>query len=458
MRRRPNAANYRQLADAYVASGEFSKASEAFRQAANRYRHMGDPNAAKVLEMSADRYKTTIGVYFDRNVPPVLSFVRAKFEPVNGCYLGANIEREEETQDPATFNERVGRHHAIFFMYRRYGVAFPTEYARTLRRAGCALQLSWEPNNLADVNDDEYLRRFAEDARRSNIPIFLRYACEMNGDWTPYHSDPREYVRKFILVAGVMHRYAPNVAMVWCPNEIPEEPISKYYPGADAVDWVGVNFYSVIYNDADIRRPAEWRHPEDALNYIYRTYAGRHPIMVGEWAATHRSAVDNRERPDFAATKIAQFYSSIPLLYPRVKAVNWLSFNAFKYAERGRQLNDYSLFDNRSVAAAYSLSIADPYYLPQVDPDANAPRPTLLPDGIRLHPNDSLSAYIRTYESRPTVTVMLDSWVVTKTHQAGSVSFRIPDGMSAGMKTLKIEVHDSRGKLAGIRKIPIFIS
>ena len=157
----------------------------------------------------------------------------------------------------------------------------------------------------------------------------------MNGDWTAstYGGNPALYRQKFQLVASVMHSVAPNVALVWCPNEIPEATIPSYFPGDDAVDWVGVNFYSVLYTDGDRARAADWRNPVDALDYVYRTYSPLHPIMVGEWAATHRSVEDSEDRDDFAISKIQQFYSELPLRYPRVKAVNWLSMNTMRYAE-----------------------------------------------------------------------------------------------------------------------------
>ena len=49
-----------------------------------------------------------------------------------------------------------------------------------------------------------------------------------------------------------------------------------------------------------------------------------------------------------------QLYSALPRLYPRVKAVHWLSMNNLKHAMPGRQLNNYSLLDEPAVAAQYA--------------------------------------------------------------------------------------------------------
>lgn len=350
-------------ADRALAAAKYQVASETYAKAAIAFDRSGDPNAAAVLRERSARWRTEIR--FFRPVP-IRPRSLARHEPAAGCLLGANVERERRTRVPAEFSRAIGKNHALFFMYRRYGMPFPREFADACRRAGAGVQIAWEPRSLRDVRDDLYLRRFAEDAARSGVPVFLRFASEMNGRWTPYHGDPAAYVAAFRLVARRVREIAPNVAMVWSVNEIPDEPIPRYYPGADAVDWVGVNFYSVIYRDADRARPAEWRWPTDALDGVYRRYASRHPIMVAEWAATHRSVVDNRPRPDFAIRKIHEFYGRLPYLYPRVKAVSWLSFDATEFASNDRRLNDYSLFDEPSVSAAYGSAIAAPWYLSRI--------------------------------------------------------------------------------------------
>lgn len=475
VRRQPNAANYRALADAYVDAGQYQKASGAFEAASVRYARLGDPNAAKVLDDLSHRYATEIRLFAEQPTPPLGGYrPHARFEPRSGCYLGVNIEREDATRDPEEFDRRIGKDHAIFFMYRKYGVSFPSDYARQLHRIDAAIQIAFEPNSLDEVQDDSYLRGFAEDARRSGIPVFLRFASEMNGDWTPYHNDPEAYRAKFRLVAQVMHEAAPNVAMVWCPNEIPQNTIPSYFPGDDAVDWVGVNFYSVIYSDADRARGAEWRRPEDALDFIYRTYSAKHPIMIGEWAATHRSVLDDRDRPDFAIQKIADLYAALPLIYPRVKAVSWLSMNTLKYAMPGRQLNNYSLFDDPSVAEAYTAAISRPYYLSQVGEGEGSPVEYVpLANDAPVRAGDNLYAYARSYDPNPTVELTLGP-----AHQVGltptAYTIQVPaDGVPAGGSsenspplthpaplpprrlTLNAVVRDRQGRVAGSRSVRV---
>ena len=72
-----------------------------------------------------------------------------------------------------------------------------------------------------DASYAHRLKLVADDMARSHAKIFLRFASEMNGDWTNYHNNPAEYRRKFRLVHQVMRRRAPNVATVWCPYTFP---------------------------------------------------------------------------------------------------------------------------------------------------------------------------------------------------------------------------------------------
>jgi len=449
VKKQPNAANYRALADAYLDANQYQKASGAFMEASQRYGKLGDANAAKVLSDLSKRYGTVVRFFTEVPAPPDPNAILGKFEPPTGCYLGANIEREDSTRNPQAFNNLIGKHHAIYFTYRRYGVAFPKAYAENLRHGKCGLQLAFEPRDILEVQDDGYLHKFAEDARDSGIPIFLRFASEMNGDWVSYGRDPELYKQKFQLVARVVRSIAPNVAMVWCPNEIPEAPIPSYYPGPEAVDWVGVNFYSVIYNDADRARAAEWRVPTDALDFVYRTYSGQHPIMVGEWAASHRSSIDDHDRPDFAIAKISQFYSAIPLLYPRVKAVSWLSMNTLKYASPGRQLNNYSLFDDRLVAAAYTGAVSNDYYLDRMDEAPESPTKWVpVAPGTSLAPGAKVAVYARCYDPAVKVVVSFGKEKVFTSQVPGAATFTLPESIAVGKAKLEGAAIDTAGRVA----------
>ena len=189
----------------------FQEASDAFMQAADGFDKTGDPNAAQILREKGQRYMSTVELYAQDPCEPA---VGAKYEPASGMYLGVNIEREDNAKTPSVFNKYVGKNHAMYFMYRRYGEYFPYLFAADLKKNGAALQIAWEPESLNDVKDDEYLEEFATGIRKSGIPVFIRFASEMNGSWVPYTGNPTLYKEKFRLISSRLKEMAPNLSLI----------------------------------------------------------------------------------------------------------------------------------------------------------------------------------------------------------------------------------------------------
>lgn len=454
------AAEWRARGEAMLKDSRFGEAASAFREASKLYETKGDPNAAKVLEIKAQRYETRLAVFMHR--PPddtriARYYTGRRLEPKYGAYIGAFIDREDAVKETYTgfngqihrsveeFNERIGKRHAIFLTYQKYGNPFPQEWMEHLKANGAAAQWALQPSDLSEVQDDEYLRGIARSAAEIGIPIFLRFASEMNGTWVPYHGNPALYKEKFQLVARVFHREAPNVAMVWCPNELPENLIENYYPGPEAVDWVGVNFYSVYYADNDLSRPNWWRDPSDSLDFIYKKYASRHPISIGEYAASKRSTADNQPRPAFAMDKLAQLFAALPRRYPRVKAVHWFSMNAIKWAPPSRRLNDYSLLGDAAIAAQYRKMIDSPYFLEEVKPGESASE-ELVPLADKAPAAEgqvTISAYVKTHVQRPVVTFTVDGRQVKQFDHPDDYRYTFE---ATGPIRLGIQVNDDKGK------------
>lgn len=454
--------NLDHLATAYLEAGDYPRASDTFYELAHYWKLHGDPNASQVDIVLGQRYESKAGIYVEDPTDPTLAmgnYTGARLEPINGCYCGAFIDNEKSLPiathdasgfprpDVASFNEATGIHHAFYFIYLGYGKPFPTTWVDNLKENGAGAQFAFEPTSYDQVKDDAYLRKFAEDCKNSGIPIFLRFASEMNGDWVVYHKSPEKYIRMFRLVAKVMHEVAPNVAMVWCPFEIPVRYIERYYPGKDAVDWVGVNIYSVLYNDNDPNRNAQNRSPADALKFVYDHYSKDHPIIIGEYAAAQMSSLDHIPRQDYAIMKMNQFYESLPRLYPRVKAVHWLSMNAIKYAFPGRQLNDYSLLEDSDITKAYQKMLSDPYFLKSWKPKAMSPITyNLLKENRTVSGTLHLSAYVKTYTNLPAVTWLVDGKVADQIAMPGPYRYDL-DTMSLtnGDHTIEMVASDVEG-------------
>jgi hypothetical protein len=186
--------------------------------------------------------------------------------------------------------------------YRDLGRPFPQTGVDAIHAAGAtpivSLELwrwhgpheGWLERIVAgelDASFRDWARAAAADGRR----VLLRFGFEANGDWFGWGGDPQGYVAAWRHVHGLFaEQGADHVEWVWSPNvvsvpETPENDLHRYWPGADVVDWVGLDGYN--FGD----RYDEWHDWEDfeqifapVVAECARRYPGL-PIMVAETAS-----------------------------------------------------------------------------------------------------------------------------------------------------------------------------
>lgn len=308
-----------------------------------------------------------------------------KFEPESGVYLGIYAENDKKIGQKIDETINVyGKEHAIYMYYQDFNQWMPSYTgsgqtamdsinAKRVEELGASMQVAMNAMSGLDVvKETEWLVTWAKEAATYDMPIFLRFCGEMNGDWVPWHGDPSLYIEKFRLVHNVMETYAPNVAMVWCPNDVPIElngfEINSYYPGDDYVDWVGVNFY-VDYYDSGLTDldSNHLQNPLTHLEYIYDQYAERKPIMICETGVAHYSIPNSEDLTDWGATNLEKLYSMLPVVYPRVKGITYLSLNqANENYLVGNRWSNYAISENNLVEETYKRIIQSEMFLSDV--------------------------------------------------------------------------------------------
>ena len=448
-----SAAAARAWGEARQANGQFQLASYAFLQEAALRTSEGDPQGAEVRRRLARRLGTDIALAIPIPPPAKSPYPLAKWEPVAGCYVGAldtpgegrSFGGESDAND---FSQRVGEPLALGYTYLRYGADFPERWAERNAEAGRAIQIAMEPNNIYAVQDDDYLENWARDAARFPGAVFLRFGGEMNGAWTPWHADPLAYRKAFRRVARVMKRVAPNVAMVWAPNDVPTDNLDRYYPGDDVVDWVGISLYVVRYYDDNRLEPAYQDNPATFIEPFYAKYAARKPLCLVECGVTHNSRVEGMPSEQFAATRIQDLFSAIKVRFPRLKMFCWFDRNNLAGASPDRRLNDYSLPRDSPELAAFRSSIADPYFLTRVDAGAiaehaYAPITTRFP----AHYTGSVNYSLRTYSLMPGLRITRDGH--TSRIPPEQREFSLPPGSGQ----ITINVIDEANQIAATDKI-----
>lgn len=466
------AAYLRKLAEAYEATNQFQKAAETYYREAEVARRIGeksgDLNTYFAVLAKADSLNTSIEFYAEQAGKAVSPVKLAKFEPERGMYIGAYIEKDNNVRQSGVekykmFNGLAGKQQAIYLTYQQYGSSFPTYWAQQVKAAGGAIQLAFEPNGGLDkVKDDEYLREYARAAQAVGVPIFLRFASEMNGNWVPWNGNPALYIEKFRLVANVMKEEAPNVAMLWSPGANPKNKIHDYYPGDEWVDWVGVSLYSVKFFNGDPTKPAAHVNPLDSLDYIYRAYADRKPIMISEFGATHFSKADNKDATLFAITKMSMLYHGAKLKYPRVKAIHWFSMNTLTDSPNAeRSLNNFSLTENGELLQAYGKLTQDPYYLSSVPLNeggpsvATASRSNIVRlDEETVRGDATGYIWVKTYDPYISKVVIRVNGVQAAVRTQYPFSYPIDASkLGVGAQQLEVIVYDSQGREAARKSL-----
>ena len=220
----------------------------------------------------------------------------ALYEPARGVYLGAALDTSAIAGDATTaltrqmgaFDDLAQRRQALFLHFLQFpnlqgefgswerdanGWISAQTFANacqdahatpiiTLEPFAPKTFLDWKPGSKSY----EATKLFAQGAGKWGKPVFIRFAHEMNGSWYPWSEwndlnknmrrdageetgfSAADYRQMYRNVALMFRQYAPNAALIWCPNSgllggDKRDVFRPYYPGDDVVDWVGLDIY-----------------------------------------------------------------------------------------------------------------------------------------------------------------------------------------------------------------------
>jgi hypothetical protein len=306
--------------------------------------------------------------------------------PEAGALLGVSLDWADVTVEQYT--ERLGRSPAVAVGFTPFpltaeGVQNLNGAADQLRPSGGVLLLTLEPTaGLAAVTPaaaEELAVQLAA-VNASGVPVVVRFAHEMNGSWYPWSQQPEAYIAAFRSVADAVHAGAPGSAMMWAPNYgggYPfaggryqahagqtgfglldtdrdgavtglDDPYAPYYPGDDAVDWVGMSLYhwgsdhpwgeNELPEDGKLASQLTGEYSglggdDTAVPDFYAEYAVGHgkPLAIPETAAFYRSDAGGA---DGLAIKRAWWRQALAAAtlesFPMLRMVNWFEWTKFE--------------------------------------------------------------------------------------------------------------------------------
>ncbi|MDQ6421005.1 glycosyl hydrolase [Paenibacillus sp. LHD-117] len=457
---------YNKMAESQLALSLYDDAVGSWEAESKYWAKAGKTQESIAADRKADWVRSRVELFVaqEEGEQPNTLYHGAPFEPKAGALIGAFAEADGKVHDSkdgnphymSAFPELTGKKHAMYLLYTSWGRNFFQDYRGHIERAkaaGVGLQVALQPmGGLDEVKDGDYLRSLAREAKDVGIPIFLRFANEMNGSWVEwYEENPADYINKFRIVAKVFKEEAPGVAIVWAPGYFPVDNIEAYYPGDEYVDWVGVSMYQA-YNGAldPLKKGVDRSSFIEKFENIYRLYGKKKPVFISEGGISYSDPVSHADKTDWAVYQIEQFYSSLPLLYPGVKGVFWFDTSR---KDSGR-LNSYTLSDNAKVLAAYKKAVGNPFYLSSVGSESPV---TYKPLGASVPPKQvQLSAFVRTVE--PILSKVVYSvggqTVATATKAPWSFTYDFAPHNNRTVN-LTVTAYSAGGKAVSARTVPI---
>lgn len=286
----------------------------------------------------------------------------------------------------SSFRASTGRSPALWMIFQSWTGwnRFPAEQAVRARALGSTLMVTWEPWNGARSDPnwscdnvvlgryDAYIRSYARSVKAARVPVMIRLAHEMNGNWYPWataytgatwrgnNNSPAMYRAMWRHVVSIFRREgALNARWVWSPNILfcndwndersQEQDLVSLYPGDAWVDWVGVS----VYNDG-ARRP--WRSFRALFDTSYRllTMLSPKPMMIAELGVTEQGAPYGQTK---AAWLEQALLSDIPRFYDRVRLVTYFCRNKENVGEA-----NYRFDSSPASLAAFRLVANSPMY------------------------------------------------------------------------------------------------
>ena len=196
--------------------------------------------------------------------------------PDSGAYFGASLDWSIDSA--AQQSERLGASAAVL----EHSATLPvsddetTYLAQFLRQAegeGALAAITLRPSgDLVGFDESdaaETIDALARARQDDALPLYLRFAPDMNADWVQWGQDPDAYIDAFRLFTDAVRAELPGAVVVWSPvagGAYPfaaeqigadpaldtdgdgrlaagDDPYGPYYPGDEYVDWVGLSAY-----------------------------------------------------------------------------------------------------------------------------------------------------------------------------------------------------------------------
>jgi hypothetical protein len=338
---------------------------------------------------------------------------RAALVPGNGTLFGVNLDLQAKPL--SAYARDLGHKPAVSvsftgFPYTAGERADLQRAVEQIRADGHMMLLTLEPTNSLDAVTAESAETLARDLAGFNndgVPVIVRFAHEMNGSWYPWSQQPARYISAFRTIAAAVHANAPGSAMMWAPNygggypfaggqyeaapgtadftaldtdsdgslTMSDDAYAPYYPGDDAVDWVGMSLYhwgsAYPWGENELPEPNKFVQQltgnyagangnDTLLPDFYGTYGVQHgkPVAIPETAALF--APEAGGEPELAIKQAwwsQLFDPGTAAQFPQLKMINWFEWDKDEPEVKGRV--DWTITNTPQIREAFTAALPD---------------------------------------------------------------------------------------------------
>ncbi|YCK79795.1 hypothetical protein M1D89_01835 (plasmid) [Arthrobacter sp. D3-18] len=338
---------------------------------------------------------------------------RAGLVPDTGALLGVNLDWHAKPL--ATFAKDLGHKPAVSVSFTGFPLTIKDKYdlrraVEQIRADGHMMLLTLEPHEGLSTVTDETAAALAKDLASFNangVPVIVRFAHEMNGSWYAWSQQPHQYVAAFQTLAQAVHDHAPGSAMMWAPNygggypfsggqfeakpgtpefaaldttgdgvlTMNDDAYAAYYPGDEAVDWVGMSLYhwGSTYPWGENELPEANKFADQITgNYVgangddsllpdfYGIYGAQHgkPLAIPETAALFAPAAGGEAEQTIKEAWWNQLFDpTTHQRFPQLKMINWFEWDKTEAEVKGRV--DWTVNNTPALRDAFTAAMPE---------------------------------------------------------------------------------------------------
>lgn len=349
----------------YEKRGEFDNARKYYQKFLEYVTYLHNngkdySDSIKIAKAVLTHLNTQPQLYTDATYPADEKFFGAKWEPHNKTYFGTSAGFHEGAESAALIyvsflNEKVG----AYDWKVPKDTSIPVDYAWNIPNDSFEI-LEQIANGAHDAYIIENMQYFAT----VKNPVLLRFAAEVNC-WSTLPADKAKiavcaetFKKAFIRVSNFAKQYAPNVAMIYSPNDVSSwyTDAKTFYPGDAYVDWIGVSMY------CDLSQTTHYEpgNGNDVFffsglydNPILRIkeaveVSNNKPVVISECGCGY--APEEGQTKEHFIKMLNFFYSYVNMVYPQVKMVFYFDSNVN---------HKYKISDNEELYSVYKKAVAN---------------------------------------------------------------------------------------------------